>query len=227
MIDTKIYLLKANIRLLHMATYAETMISMMSYGLLKISQDKEFFEETITHLAPHINEQRLQEITQLIKERNIDSALKGAKGAALIFMHTGLEGCLEEMVEIDVKSNPKDWMKLFPNKKERIKNLLQWNKDELIASLAEAFVKKYRRDSLLQKLDSLFSVLKPSSGKMKHYQYDKKEIQRIDDMRHDCAHGRIDVANFTTLYEDIEYLKQTGKYFLSLMADKHGVDLTV
>lgn len=222
---TEIDLLKAHIRLLHMATYAETMIRMMSYGLLKASEDEEFFKETVVHWAPHLDEQKLQEVTELIRESNIDSALKGAKGAALIFIHTGLEGCLDELAELDAKANPNDWMHLFSDKKLNVKYVLQRKRDELIATLADDYIKKYKRNSLLEKLDALFSVLKPISGEMSHYRYDREIIQRIDELRHDCAHGRIDLADFAIIYEDIEYLKQTGKYFLRLMANKHGVDL--
>jgi hypothetical protein len=80
----QIHLLTAHVKLLHMATYSETMIRMMSYGLLKASQDKDYYRDSVKQAAPHLEGEKLEEVTGLKQELDLDSAFKGAKAACLI-----------------------------------------------------------------------------------------------------------------------------------------------
>ena len=50
--------------------------------------------------------------------------------------------------------------------------------------------------------------MKPDSGRFKNYVYDQENLTRIDKLRHECAHGKVDVADFSSIYKDIDYLIQ-------------------
>jgi len=221
----QIHLLTAHVKLLHMADYSGTMIRMMSYGLLKATEDDGYFRDSIKQLAPHLEGQRLEEVTELKQQMDFKTALNGAKAAGLIFMHTGLEGCLEELAAFDSKENPTDWAHLCSQKKVPLRDVLDKPQSEILQALLEDYIHKFERDSLLEKINAMLSVLKPASGKLQGYSYDESRLSRIDRLRNDCAHGRVDVSDFSQVYNDIEYLRSTGEFFVALLAEKHQVAL--
>jgi len=223
--NPKLSLLTAHFKLLHMADYAGTMVRMMSYGLLQAIEDEGFFRDSAKRGAPHLEGEQLQEVIELKQQTDFDTALKGAKAAALIFMHTGLEGCLEELAELDAKANPADWAHLCSKRKVALSDVLAKPQTEILrASLAD-YLHKFSRDSLLEKIRDMLSVLKPESGKLHGYTYDEAKLKTIDQLRNDSAHGRIGVTDFSNVYSDIEYLRSTGEFFLSMLAEKHQTTL--
>lgn len=223
--SSKIHLLTAHVKLLHMADYSGTMIRMMSYGLLRATEDEGYFRDSIKRIAPHLEGAQLEEITGLKQQMDLETALKGAKAAGLIFMHTGLESCLEELAAFDAKENPTDWAHLCSQRKVSLSDVLDKPRAEILKSLLDDYIKKFERDSLLEKLKAMLSVLRPASGQVQQYRYDESRLTRIDRLRNDCAHGRVDISDFSLVYNDIEYLRSTGEFFLSLLADKHQVTL--
>jgi len=223
--DTKIHFLTAKVKLLHMAGYAHTMIRTMSYGLLKALEDEDFFKQPIKDLFPSASDDQLSEIIRLKRDRDLDEALNGAKAASLIFIHTGLESCLEVIARFGAEQNPNEWAHLFGNKKISIKEVVENSPSELLKIYAEKYLDTFSREPLPEKVKILLSVLKPNSGQYNDYKYDQEKLIRIDSLRHECAHGGIDLADFSSIYYDIDYLKDTGEFFLHLMATKHKITL--
>jgi len=223
--ESKIQFLTAKVKLLHMAGYAHTMIRTMSYGLLKAIKDNDFFEQPVRDLFPSATDDQLSEIIKLKRDRDLDQALNGAKAASLIFVHTGLESCIETIARFGVEQNPYDWVHLFGNKKITINEVIDNDSSELMKNYASKYLKAFSRETLPEKAKILLSVLKPESGQYRSYRYNYETLDRIDRLRHQCAHGEIDLADFSNIYSDIDYLKSTGEYFLHLMAIKHNVSV--
>lgn len=223
--NARLHFLTAKIKLLHMAGYAHTMVRTMSYGLLKAIEDEDFFKTPIKDLLPQASDEQLEEIVKIKRNIDLDAALNGAKAAALIFVHTGLEGCLEVIAKFDAQQNPNEWLHLFENQKVTIRDVVDHARSELLGNCVEKYLEKFGREPLPEKLKILLSILKPDSGRYKDYVYDQGNLIRIDKLRHECAHGKVDIAEFSSIYEDIDYLKNTGEFFLNLMASKHKLSL--
>lgn len=223
--ESKIHFLTAKVKLLHMAGYAHTMIRTMSYGLLKALEDEDFFAQPVKDSFPSAGDDQLSEIIRLKRSRDLDQALNGAKAASLIFIHTGLESCLEVIAKFGAEQNPNEWAHLFANKKITIKEFVDNSPSELLKIYACKYLNSFSREPLPEKAKILLSVLRPDSGQYEGYKYNQETLVRIDCLRHKCAHGEIDLADFSDIYYDIDYLKSTGKYFLHLMASKHNITL--
>ncbi len=208
-----------------MAGYAHTMIRSMSYGLLKAMEDEDFFRSPVKDMLPQASEEQIEEIVKIKRNIDLDEALNGAKAAALIFVHTGLESCLEVIAQFDAQQNPNEWLFLVENQKVTIRDVVDRDRSKLLGSCVEKYLEKFERTTLPEKLKILLSILKPESGQYKDYVYDQENLLRIDKLRHECAHGKVDIADFSSIYEDIDYLRKTGEFFLNLMALKHEIAL--
>lgn len=223
--ESKIHFLTAKVKLLHMAGYAHTMIRTMSYGLLKALEDDDFFTQPIKDSFPSASDDQLSEIIKMKRSRDLDQALNGAKAASLIFIHTGLESCLEVIARFGADQKPNEWAHLFSNKKITIKEVIDNSPSELLKIYACKYLDTFSREPLPEKTKILLSVLRPDSGQYNGYKYNQENLIRIDSLRHECAHGGIDLADFSNIYNDIDYLKSTGEFFLHLMASKHKITL--
>jgi hypothetical protein len=219
----ELQILVARVHLLHMAGYANTLISMVSYGLLHAQDDDEFFREAVQRTFSDLQGGSLDEVTSLTKEIKLDETLKGAKGACLIFMHAGVEACLVDLARIVIKLDEKAWYPLIENKKFSVGELHDKSLATLLASEVNGYLGEMERQSLVEKTRTLFRVLRPTPSPRKSFTFDEARVKRIEDLRNHCAHGSVDVTDFSTFYEDLEYLRQVGEYFIEIVANKFSL----
>jgi len=132
---------------------------------------------------------------------------------------------LEVIAKFDAQQNPNEWLHLFGNQKVTIKDVVDHKRSKLLGNCVEKYLKLFEREPLPEKLKILLSILKPDSGRYKDYVYDQGNLIRIDKLRYECAHEKVDIAEFSSIYEDIDYLKNTGEFFFNLRASKHQLSL--
>jgi len=97
--------------------------------------------------------------------------------------------------------------------------------DEIIRKAIDAHVTDFSRDSLVRKTRTLCRLIRPTSMCSKKYTFSEDRLERIDSIRHKCAHGGFDVADFSTFQEDLEYLENTAHFFIEAAAVALGIDI--
>ena len=92
----------------------------------------------------------------------------------------------------------------------------------------ERRLSKLERESLLAKADMILRLCKPPHGlssdrhyffdHSKLYVYDRSKLSLVDEQRHRIVHGGSWAGEFRLDKDDLEYLFNTGLYFLDLVS---------
>lgn len=217
----ELQLLAARVCLLHMGVYADGMLRMVSYGLLRAKDDDAFFQEMVRRDLPQLNPNKISEIAQLKKEIDLDQTLKGSKAASLIFMHAGVESCLTDLAKLIADLDPHSFVPLLKGKQISFETAFKGDALHLLREQALVYLETMERQSLVHKTRTMFRILKDPS--LETSDFDEIRVKRIENLRNDCAHGRVDVADFSTYYEDLSYLKTVGNFFVNAIAKKYNI----
>ncbi|WP_236888341.1 HEPN domain-containing protein [Desulfoluna limicola] len=215
--------LTATIHIHHMANQAYSMIKSVAYAAQNAYDDDEFMKIPLQKEFPNADKDKLSELVKLQTEITLDDSIYCAQATGLIFTHSGLEKCIEEIIEFDSSQHPEEWVHFIENKKVSLKSIIEKSKDDIIKDYISDFTKNLKKESLLKKIDILLSIFKPNDGTMGDYKFDKEKIQHIDNLRHQYAHGKTGEPKIDETFSSIEYLIKTGDYFLSLMSEKYDV----
>jgi len=207
-----------------MACYSSTLLGIVGHGLKHALQDDEYFTRGFRQLKADIDPSSLQYIGGLQREITIEHASKGAKAACLIFHHAGLEAALEKVAAASV-IEPDRWHKIIGDKKLTIQDLVNKAPSEVIRSKIDERLIQFERDPLISKTQTLFRIYHPSATILSGYGFSEERLTRIDRLRHQCAHGGCDVADFSSFEDDIDYLTRTGEYFINSAANALGIIL--
>ena len=185
-------------------------------GLMKSLTDTNSHESSILNITSHLNKELL-DIGQ-------EEAIKGSQGACLIFVHAGLNACLDSVAECSVQAEPEVWISKLSDKKIKVSDLIVRGKDKIIQELIREYINSFERFSLCSKANILLSIFKPKSQN-DSFKFSQEKLGKIDKIRHGCAHGRIGVVDFSTFKSDLSYLIDTGSYFIQLGAKKYSLNI--
>lgn len=217
----EIQLAVAHIRLLHMTVYSRGTLSMIFYGVSKAKTDDSFFEESIRSLFPSLDDASVSEIAAMKKEMDLELAIKGGQAGSLVFMHAGIEWCLVAVAKAIAEVSPNAFLPLLKSKQVSLQEALSQNLDELLTERIDAFLHLMDRQSLVERTRTIFRLINDSD--LPRGIFDEARVDRIERLRNDCAHGRVDVADFSTINDDLDYLRQIGEFFIDTVAAKFGI----
>lgn len=216
--------MSARIHILHMACYSSSLLRIVSVGLKQAIRDHDFFTEPFRSLLPDINKAKLQELGGLQREITVDQAANGAKAACLIFHHAGLEAALEKVAKA-AREDHSRWHDILAAKHLTVQELLSSDHTEVLQQKIDDKLACFEREPLLSKTTVLFRVYQPTATALVGYGFSRSRLERIDQLRHQCAHGGCDVADFSQFEDDIDYLTRTGEYFIQAAADALGIKM--
>ena len=214
----------AHLNLLNMSIYSSTLLSVVNFGLHHASRDNTFFTDPLRRIAPHLDDASLAEMSKLTRELTTEQAIQGAQAACLIFIHAGCESALTNVAKV-AATEPTRWHEIITKKQLTVGDLIGTASEEIIRQKIDEHIVEFDRDSLIRKTRTLFRLYQPCTSALPGYIFSEERLQRIDALRHRCAHGGCGVADFSTFDDDLEYLRQTGEYFVRLAAVAFKIDL--
>ena len=212
----------ANIRLLHMAGSAAFNLGIILYGIAKAHEDPSFLKGALHEVLPHLDDRTLNEIFTIKRDADLDQVLKGGRAASLIFMHAGIESCLVSVARAIAKISPNSFLPLFKGKQILLADAISGSKESILSEQIESYLAQMDRQSLVEKTRALFRLINnqslSSQGK-----FDEAKVRRIEGLRNHCAHGRVDLADFSTVSDDIDYLREIGEFFIDAAAKTYNI----
>jgi hypothetical protein len=158
----------------------------------------------------------------------VDHAKAAVDAAGIIYTHAILDAVIYKLCGISMLIDSNAWIPFIQEKKVSFSHL-QLNSDlrSIQQKLLETYLTQLERESLLSKCDMLFKVVKQKNtrGIMKDFKYSRKRLESIDNLRHDLVHklkfsGKLRQAN-----AKIDYLQNTGEFFMKLLAKHYGVSM--
>ncbi len=211
----------AHVRLLHMVVYSSGTMSMILYGASKAREDQSYFENPIRSVFPHLDDEAISEIIELKKEPDLDTAVRGGQAGSLVLMHAGIEWCLIAVARAIATVSPGSFLPMLEKRQVTLQEALSQGHDELLNDRIESFLIQMDRQSLVERTRTIFRLINDST--ISSGIFDEQKIERIEKLRNDCAHGRVGIADFSTIHADLEYLHEVAEFFIETVAKKFEI----
>ena len=160
-----------------------------------------------------------------IVNNDLDLAKRRTAASALVFAHAVFESSVQDCLMIAYHAAPDDWLGEIREKKLTIDQSISPSLANTCAALIRDYINGLDRQSVLKKLEVFHRVTKPPTGHIQPvgYQYDPKKIEALDEARHKAAHRDPTSYAPATLDADVEYLRVTILYLLSILISKYDV----
>lgn len=146
-----------------------------------------------------------------------------AMAAALVFQHSACENALVDLCEALVVRDPKPWLEKIKERRVSFAQLYQKSSGEVGLELIMQFIEDLRRRSFPEKLEVIFSVLKPQAmpAVLPGFSFSMEEVKRIDKVRHALVHSP-EFSMCGTNEDDVQYLFSVVQLCLALAVQKYG-----
>lgn len=122
-----------------------------------------------------------------IKFNNFEASVDTA---SLIFAHSAIDNAVLNFCRCCALENPNDFEKFVENKQIPLKEIKGFSFAEILKKKVDDYIVLSDRESLLKKADKLFEICQPPKdfSPVGNYQYDKKRLENLDEMRHEVVH---------------------------------------
>ena len=154
-------------------------------------------------------------------ELQVNDAQGAVDAAALIFMHSVLDDAAMKCCRLIALAKPQEWEHWVDDKQVVLREVKEHGYDSLFHKALERRLSKLEYESLLAKADMILRLCKPPDGfssQVDHYVYDRSRLSLLDEQRHRIVHGGSWAGMFRRDEDDLEYLFNTGLYFLDLVS---------
>lgn len=144
----------------------------------------------------------------------------------LVFSHSLLDGTVFDCCLVTTLAAPRDWEQDLKGAQVPLLEIHSKSYDQLLGDKLAERLDKLERESLLTKIDRLFSRCQPPPrwSPAQGYMFDRERVKRFDDQRHEIIHGQA-LGNPLQLFpvsdENLFYIQQTGLYFIALLNRKY------
>lgn len=162
-----------------------------------------------------------------IAKKNLDSFKSLIDASSLIFAHSIIDYTTFEYCKITFKYNPNYWEKLISDKKVSINELKEKGRKEIIHEKLAAYFNLLERESLLTKIDHIFSICHPEPNFqfIDDYKFNRDRIKNIDRNRHDIIHSNMELEEINLAEDDIYYLQFTDFFLWALIKRTFNLEI--
>jgi hypothetical protein len=154
------------------------------------------------------------------------NVLRRTASAVIVFAHAVFEDCIQTCLKISFYAAPQDWLSEIKQRKIAIVDTFNKSIDDLYKQEIESYLQGLERQSVAIKLEILFRIVQPPKDhpKIPSYVYDLEKIRQIDAIRHTAAHKNPLSYEPSNLEDDVQYLRTTVLYILSLLIGKYQIE---
>jgi hypothetical protein len=147
--------------------------------------------------------------------------------ASIVLVHSALDAAITDLCRLTALLGPSDWEPLLERQQVPLADARSEPYAALLKAKLAAHLDALERDSLLKRSDVLFTVCRPPVHytPLNGYSWDREELERLDQLRHDLVHGRSDVQTLPHVEKNIEFLLKTGLFFWSMLNTTYSVKL--
>jgi hypothetical protein len=154
-------------------------------------------------------------------ELQVNDAQSAVDAAALVFMHSVLDDAAMKCCRLIALAMPQAWECWVGDKQVMLREVKEHGYETLFDKALERRLSKLEHESLVAKADMILRLCKPPDGfsnHVDHYVYDRSRLSLLDEQRHRIVHGGSWAGMFRRNEDDLEYLFNTGLYFLDLVS---------
>lgn len=164
-----------------------------------------------------------------LAEIELNQATATTVAASTVFAHAVCEGVLIHLCQLTARLDPAAWYPRIRFKKVSVEDLDDRTPEEIKGELLEKHLSALEKQSLLDKVDALMSVLQPetTSEILPNFHYKQDKLEKIDEFRHGCAHNpnlAEPECSLTEMDEMVSYLLNVARMLVELTRDKYSID---
>ena len=170
-------------------------------------------------------------LASIESQKTLEDADQLTFAAAVVLAHSVFEDLLHSAADLSYRANSLWWKKVIvSNSKAKfsLRDFEQRDFSETLLSEGGAFLKQWKGQSLMNKVDSFFSVhppLRSSYGEDLIFQ--RESLQALDNLRHKLVHENVLVATDREVVEHIYRSFNSGKFILHLLAEPEWIGFDV
>ena len=165
----------------------------------------------------------LQEMSAAAAKRSAADTRGALDSASLIFAHTIIDDAAYQYCRVSALANPTDWEPDTKRRKVSLEELRIMGADAVFREALDKRLKDLEREALLTKVDLLFAKCRP--GEEIHtpsFRFQRSELERLDDLRHQIVHGREFGNEIPTIDADLYYLSSIATMMMVMINGCYG-----
>lgn len=172
------------------------------------------------------------EVQEILRQGTTDTALTNANAAinaaCIVFAQSILDDCAMSYCKVCALMKPEDWEQQLDKRKVDFNQLREKPYERVRQELIELRLNQLERESLITKVDILFSLCRPAQDfePIKNYFYDRERLLRIDGQRHRIIHENGFGELLADVDSDLEFVSKTANYLMSLVNSRYGVQIS-
>jgi hypothetical protein len=158
-------------------------------------------------------------------EGSVKNFRRTLHAAALVFSHSILDAAVFDCVRICAISAPREWDTLVGNRKVALADVAATPYSELLQAAIENDMARLERESLLAKVDRVFHICRPTKSEYltNGFRFDRDRLSCLDDFRHKVVHAPGGTWSFDSIYEDMQFMQNTGLHIFVMVGEKFGL----
>jgi hypothetical protein len=168
-------------------------------------------------------------LTQALIDHSATTFESALDAATLIFAHSVLDSGAVDWCRVCALAAPDDFLPFIGRKKVTLADVqAAASVAELRAPALQGYLDSLARTPLLNKLDLLFSLCRPSPtfvGIDENYRYDRERIIALDKLRHDYVHHGGLGVRLPQGDADLSFLHGTEQFLAVLVCHRYGLQL--
>lgn len=156
---------------------------------------------------------------KMLADNQLTNFKVAVDASSLVFAHSIVDSAALDFLRVTAAHSHSAWLPLIEQKKVAISSLNGRSYDDVARDAVEQYIDSLDRQSLLIKVDRLFSVCRPAPNfePMDDYTFDRERLEKLDSLRHDVVHGSGPVTAMEDCDDDVWYLQKTAFYFMGLV----------
>lgn len=146
------------------------------------------------------------------------------ESAAIVLAHSVIDKFVYGLCQISSIVSPMDWLSNIEKRKIVIADLAETSFDIEYNKKLEDYISKLEKESLLFKIQKLFSKCKPNRAfnPVPDYIYDSNRLEKFHNKRIEIVHGFDSLYEIPDVDEKLVYIEKTALYFYSMFDHKYG-----
>jgi hypothetical protein len=147
--------------------------------------------------------------------------------ASIVMAQSILDDCAWSYLKVCAMVAPEDWQAQIDARKIDLKAVREQKYEDLRDGVIEARLEHIGRESVLVKIDLLFSLCRPPAdyAPINNYAYDRDRLERIDRARHGIIHENGFGTPLPMIDEDLEFISKSAWFVMGLVNQKYGLQL--
>lgn len=158
-------------------------------------------------------------------EHSVKEFRRTLHAATLVFAHSILDAAVYDCVRICAIGKPDLWAEFVQGKKVSLGEVSGKSYSELMKVAISADVSRLERESLIAKVDRVYQVCRPAKATFltNGFVFDRDRLTAIDKLRHNVVHAPGGEWAFDGIYEDIQFLQNSGLHVFSMVGVTFGL----